>query len=1106
MATLAIAAAGSAIGGAIGGSFLGISAASIGWAAGTLVGNALFPTKLPDQNVQGPRLSDLRIQTSAYGAMIPIVAGAKKVTGNIIWSRPIREVSTVTTSTQGGGGGGGKGGGGGGGSQQTVTTTTYNYYADFAVLLCEGTCVAIRKIWANGELIYNVGDDAASATIAASSLQATAVRFYPGSESQAVDPLIYADKGVDTPAYRGSCYVVIEGMDVTARGGRVPQMEFEVVASGSQAATLAISAGTVVSTTSVVNPSGRFLLGRNGNVWCLGAVPNTIVRLNVYASAVASSHTRTLWGYAPVAPYVDGRITYNNSGGFFGVISEDGTISEYSGAPGTLGSGGSFHGVAWLTSTTGYAQGDSSSSSNLYYFALNTTTGAVDETLLSAARSTHLFTNATAIPGRCYVYGSSTFSFDVGYMTNGNSKVLLLTGTEYAPQGLLVSRDGYLWMARQGASTNVEKRDADGNLIGSVATPAGAVSRLIEAPDGYIYAWVSTGAIYGIHPATLTIDYTSESTGSKAPLGFTEDGRLILWSQSGSNILLHEMERFARVTLGTKDLDEFVTEICARVGIEPADIDVSALGSDTITGYAIARRDSLRSALAPLQIAYRFDVVESDNVIKFVKRGGAAVADIPEDDLAARFAGQEPPAPIANVRKLETELPREVAVNFDDRNFDYQISTQYARRLTGLSDEQITVDLPLVLTSAQAAGAAEFILYSAWAERNGITIVLSREYAYLEPTDVVTLTAAGVDYLVRIVDKMESGGLITFNCVSEDVDVVDTVATGVDAPTGSTTVGVGGPAVLALLDMPLLRDIDDGPGFYAAAAGYFDGWSGAELWVSRDEGTTYERTSTSFLEPNVMGSALTVLGTFGGGNVFDESSSVQVQVFGGELSSTTSALVLAGANAAYLGGELIQFRTATLDAAGRYTLTGLLRGRKGTEQYMTTHAIGDQFVLLDLATTKRVALATADIGIPLIFKAPSFGQSVAEAAAVRFTPAGVGLKPLAPVHIRAGRTANASWDITIAWTRRARKNAEWRDYVDVPVDDTPEAYEVEIYSSAAFTTLKRTITGLTSATTTYTSAQQVTDFGTNQTTIYVKVYQVSATVGRGFAGTATINV
>jgi len=57
---------------------------------------------------------------------------------------------------------------------------------------------------------------------------------------------------------------------------------------------------------------------------------------------------------------------------------------------------------------------------------------------------------------------------------------------------------------------------------------------------------------------------------------------------------------------------------------------------------------------------------------------------------------------------------------------------------------------------------------------------------------------------------------------------------------------------------------------------------------------------------------------------------------------------------------------------------------------------------------------------------------------------------------------------------------------------------VEIYDST-YTTLKRKISGISSQTTTYSAANQVTDFDSAQSTVYAKVYQVSATAGNGFA-------
>lgn len=90
----------------------------------------------------------------------------------------------------------------------------------------------------------------------------------------------------------------------------------------------------------------------------------------------------------------------------------------------------------------------------------------------------------------------------------------------------------------------------------------------------------------------------------------------------------------------------------------------------------------------------------------------------------------------------------------------------------------------------------------------------------------------------------------------------------------------------------------------------------------------------------------------------------------------------------------------------------------------------------------------------------------------------------------------------LQWRFVKAQSAKWCAYaVDIPLSEEAERYEVDIMQGA---TVKRTFTGLTTLTTIYTSAQQVTDFGSAQASILVNVYQMSAAVGRGFAGVAMV--
>jgi len=82
---------GSAIGGALGSYVGGIVDQQIfGGASG--------------QTVVGPRLQDLRVHSSSYGAAIPKAFGKVRLGGNIIWMPGFREQVRTETSTVGGGG------------------------------------------------------------------------------------------------------------------------------------------------------------------------------------------------------------------------------------------------------------------------------------------------------------------------------------------------------------------------------------------------------------------------------------------------------------------------------------------------------------------------------------------------------------------------------------------------------------------------------------------------------------------------------------------------------------------------------------------------------------------------------------------------------------------------------------------------------------------------------------------------------------------------------------------------------------------------------------------------------------------------------------------
>ena len=235
MASIILAAAGTAIGGSVGGSILGVSAAAIGGAVGSIAGAAidswLVASMAPTQRIAGQRLDTLQITASTEGAVIPRVFGAMRTGGNIIWATDFREETRTTQQ-----GGGGKGGGGGGGTE----VTEYFYFASLRRGALRGTDHRHRAHLGRRQALSRDG---------------ITLRLHKGGEDQEPDPFIAAKMGAaNTPAYRGTAYVVFEELPLERFGNRLPQLSFEVfrpILDGE-------SAESLVRAVTLIPASGEF--------------------------------------------------------------------------------------------------------------------------------------------------------------------------------------------------------------------------------------------------------------------------------------------------------------------------------------------------------------------------------------------------------------------------------------------------------------------------------------------------------------------------------------------------------------------------------------------------------------------------------------------------------------------------------------------------------------------------------------------------------------------------------------------------------------------------------------------------------------------------------
>lgn len=1065
--------------------FGGPIGAAIGGAIGGTIGGYLDP---PDP-IRGPRLEDRKVSTSSYGSAIPLLYGAQRIAGNVIWAADLEEVETETEA------------GGKGGPSQTVIT--YSYYATFAVLCCFGPTRGIRRIWADAVLIYD-GSNAGAPP------PDFGLAIYTGDETQLPDATMEAALGVgNVPAYRGYTYFVAERMPLERFGNRIPSITVELLGDGEwrndpsdlgaanafawQAAVQRLDGHLVVAGETTDSPPVTTLAVINPTT---GAQSLVVTHPTIDLDDALDANTTGMCYVPPVNQvwiYCD-----DNGTGSRGIVRFDADTLANLGAI-TLPDNWS----DWLSGVMYYEP-------SRRVVLVHRASTAINPNTYAAISLDGVM--GTLNPGMLFCRQLVTGGSNIALGCNGLNQFAALSlditesnvvATQSASGGALgcwdptrqryvVSNGTTLWTVTDSLTPTITPYTLTSASVGIVQTVA-----YVSALDAIIIWGVVAGVI---SLAVLDAD-TFAVLHEVHDLG-DNDGVIAAFmspTDPGTALVVGDVQTYEVWLFGTT-VGACVADLCERAGLTSADYDVSEL-TQRLRGYIVSNQAPARSAIEQLAQVYQFDGVEQDDLIYFRRRGGPAVATITLDELGTGIDNAEAIAK-DQTRTNELAMPKRCYVAAPDPAMDYQTGTQYAERLSRHAGEEVSIQTAAVLTADEAKRTALALLYDAWAARWTLPVSLMRRYARLVPTDPIEVD--GRRY--RVTSRLDDSGTYKLELVSDDRDVINQTAQGVDASWQAQTVAVQVPTTLLILDSALLRDAEDSAGAYAAAYGVAPYWRGAVLYTSNDEGDTWSRVATIPRPGAAVGVTVAALGDWDGGNRFDESNSLRVSLTSGTPASTTRLGVLNGGNAiaveAIIGGttywEIVQYRDATLEDDGTYTLTGLLRGRRGTEYAMAHHAARDRVALLDTGTIRSIDIDTAVIGIERPYRAVTIGDTIAQTPETDATLRAERLYPLAPVLLGGGR--NASLDVILAWVRRTRVGGEWRDSVDASLGEDSEAYIVRIYTDANRTTVVRTISGLSTQTTTYTAAQQVTDFGATQARVYWDVRQVSATVGAGHAG------
>ncbi|MCE6411683.1 phage tail protein [Acinetobacter baumannii] len=394
----------------------------------------------------------------------------------------------------------------------------------------------------------------------------------------------------------------------------------------------------------------------------------------------------------------------------------------------------------------------------------------------------------------------------------------------------------------------------------------------------------------------------------------------------------------AAPSLNMADLSEFRT-YCAATNLLISPALTEQRAAHEIINEIV---EAVNCAIVPspdgLKIRSYGDTAVSGNGVTFTPDLTPAY-HLTDDD----FIGDDQPVRVK--RSRDTDAFNHCQIEYVNRFNQYNTETVEAKdqaniEMFGLRTQD-PVKYDFFCEPKIARHAVQLLLQRKLYVRNEYEFDLGWKYCRLEPMDIVTLTdeSLGLDrFPVRITRiEEDQDGLLTVT--AEELALGSRSAVEYDLQASNGYQGgneePGNVNAPAIFEPPL--ELTDGKNqIWVAASGGIN-WGGCNVWASIDN-TTYEMIGT------IYGSARygTLVSAI---DADDTSMQVQLntssQIFGGTLEDAEVDATLCK-----VGDEYINYVDATLDGSGRYTLSGMLRGRFDDA---SSHNAGESFVRIDRA-------------------------------------------------------------------------------------------------------------------------------------------------------------
>lgn len=556
-------------------------------------------------------------------------------------------------------------------------------------------------------------------------------------------------------------------------------------------------------------------------------------------------------------------------------------------------------------------------------------------------------------------------------------------------------------------------------------------------------------------------------------------------------------------TFADLSVADMMRSYAAYVGYADAEITTINLDNKGVDGYVVSDQSTLGSLSTQMGELYGFvwHARTGEVIFKNNYNGDVIEVDVTVDQSRLAVLSENGQEVLNFSRSTNNSKPYKISLTYFDGENDYKSGFQSVSNDIIVSYAEINMSLPITLSGEDARNLLQEIQDRSMSSLSHYRLRLPAEGQILDPGDIVEFTAYGQTYTGIIAEHYINGD----NSVSLQLNEIQTDSYPANVPTQPSVVlsKTRLPVNIVMLDIPSTapyQNRDNQLNLLVAVSAQIPGTFRGTTVQYKDPATNDWQVAAVFdaTEESYIGEVAEPFDVWAYpfeedtlNSLIIELGSIPVSYF----SEPGEKILAIGSGST---AELIAFSNVEQIDATHYRLYNLLRGRYGTEVFITPRVTGEYVTVIKTAKLLEYPMEVYTGGLRYDYRTIDTNTPAFLTEQYSIAPEGNSRKPYAPFDVHLFRE-DGTGDILIKYKRRSRffNSPPTNFYTDaMALDEAGENYVFGVYSAEGALLWRRYAIPESEGNIWYTQAEQTTDgLVGNETQLDLVLYQVSPELG-----------